>query len=378
MSDIFNGAKKLGFGLMRLPRLDGTEGDVIDIEQTKEMVDMFMDAGFTYFDTAWAYGGSEEATRKALVERYPRESFTIASKLAPWIDAKTKEEARGQFDISCERLGVDYIDYYLMHNLGEHRTKVFDDFDLWNYALELKENGKIRHLGFSFHDKAEVLEPILKAHPEAEFIQLQINYADWEDEFIQSRMCYELAVKYDIPVIVMEPVKGGMLADPPEIVTDVFQKADREASNAKWAIRFAASLDNVKMVLSGMSNIDQMKDNISFMKDFKSLTEDEKKVVKDAATALHSIPLIPCTKCNYCAEVCPMNIGISGTFFAVNHYKVYQNLEVAKGREKWMVAGHDKARANECIKCGSCEGVCPQHIAIIEELEKSVELFDIK
>lgn len=376
MSDIFKGAKKLGFGLMRLPRLEN--GGAIDIEQTKEMVDLFMDAGFTYFDTAWAYEGSEEATKKALVERYPRENFTIASKLAPWIDKKDRETAIKQFETSCERLGVDYIDYYLLHNLGEQRTAVFDEFDLWSYALELKENGKIKHLGFSFHDKAEALELILKAHPEAEFVQLQINYVDWDDVFIQSKQCYEIARKYNKPIIVMEPVKGGMLAAPPEIVTDILNAANSDASNASWAIRFSASLDGVGMVLSGMSNIDQMKDNISFMKDFVALNEEEKKVVSAAAEALHSIPLIPCTKCNYCAEVCPMNIGISGTFFPVNHYRVYQNLEVAKGREKWNVPGQGKTRANECIKCGACEGVCPQHIEIISELEKAVELFDIK
>ena len=375
MGDIFKGSKKLGFGMMRLPKLE--DGKTIDIEQTKEMVDLFMDAGFTYFDTAWAYNGSEEATREALVERYPRDSFTIATKLAPWIDKKDRETAIAQFETSCKRLGVDYVDYYLMHNLGEKRTSVFDEFGIWEYARGLKEQGKIKHLGFSFHDKAEALEPILEAHPEAEFVQLQINYADWDDAFIQSKLCYELARKYDKPIIVMEPVKGGMLANPPEIVTNVFNAADPDASNASWAIRFAASLDGVGMVLSGMSNIEQVKDNISFMKDFKPLTDEERSVVKDATDALHSIPLIPCTKCNYCAEVCPMNIGISGTFFAVNHYKVYQNLEMAKGRESWNVKSQGKGRANECIKCAACEGVCPQHIEIVSELEKAAELFEL-
>lgn len=376
MSDIFNGAKKLGFGLMRLPRC-GDNKETIDIEETKKMVDLFMENGFTYFDTAWAYEGSEEAARKALVERYPRDSFTIASKLAPWINKKDRETAIKQFETSCERLGVDYIDYYLMHNLGEARTGVFDEFGIWEFAKELKEQGKIKHLGFSFHDKAEALEPVLQAHPEAEFVQLQINYADWDDAFIQSKLCYEMARKYNKPVIVMEPVKGGMLAEPPEVVTDVLKAANPDASNASWAIRFAASLDGVSMVLSGMSNMAQIEDNISFMKDFVPLSEEEKVVMKNAADALHSIPLIPCTKCNYCAEVCPMNIGISGTFFAVNHHRVYQNLDAAKGRESWNVKAQGKARANECVKCGSCEGVCPQHIEIINELEKAAELFEL-
>lgn len=376
MSDIFNGAKKLGFGLMRLPRLDDNK-EVIDVEQTKTMVDLFMQNGFTYFDTAWVYDGSEEATREALVERYPRDSFTIASKLAPWVDKKDRETAIAQFDTSCKRLGVDYIDYYLMHNLGDKRTAVFDEFGIWEYARELKEEGKIKHLGFSFHDKAEVLEPILEAHPEAEFVQLQINYADWEDAFIQSKLCYETARKYNKPIIVMEPVKGGMLANPPEVVTNVFDAANPAVSYASWAIRFAASLDGVSMVLSGMSNIEQMEDNISFMKDFVPLSDEEQLVMKDAADAINSIPLIPCTKCNYCAEVCPMNIGISGTFMAVNHYKVYQNLDAAKGRESWNVKSQGKGRANECIKCASCEGACPQHIEIVSELEKAAELFGL-
>ena len=200
--------KKLGFGLMRLPK----NGDEIDIEQTKQMVDMFMEAGFTYFDTAWAYTGSEEAIRKALVERYPRDSFTLATKMAAWIKCETREDAIAQFNLSLERSGAGYFDYYLLHNLGEHRTHVFEDFDLWNWALEQKAAGKIRHLGFSFHSNAEELEEILTQHPEAEFVQLQINYADWEDHAIQSRKVYEVAQKHGKPVIVMEPVKGGGIA----------------------------------------------------------------------------------------------------------------------------------------------------------------------
>ena len=224
----------LGFGLMRLPRVKDTKTDEIDVEQTKQMVDAFLEAGFTYFDTAWAYPGSEDAIRQALVERYPREKFQLATKNAAWIGCKTKEDAIAQFETSLKRTGAGYIDFYLLHNLGETRTKFFEDFDLWNWGKELKAKGLIKHLGFSFHSTAEELEEIFKAHPEAEFVQLQLNYADWESPSIQSRKVYEVARKYNKPIIVMEPVKGGLLANPPQSVKNVFQKADSKASYALW------------------------------------------------------------------------------------------------------------------------------------------------
>lgn len=369
--------KKLGFGLMRLPRVEG-EKDVIDVEQTKKMVDMFMEAGFTYFDTAWAYGGSEEATRKALVERYPRDSFTIATKNAAWINCKTREDAIRQFETSLERLGTDYIDYYLLHNLGQDRTQPFEDFDLWDFAFEKKAEGKIRHVGFSFHSTAEELEEILIKHPEAEFVQLQINYADWNDHEVQSQKVYETARKYNKPVIIMEPVKGGLLADPPEEVKKILNEADPDASYASWAIRFAAGLDGVITVLSGMSNIEQMENNLSYMRDFKKLDEKELSVVEKAREAIEAIPIIPCTTCDYCAKVCPMNIGISGTFAAKNLMTLYGNLDRAKQTEFFSVINPGKARANECVGCGACETVCPQHIAIPERLAEAVEALKIE
>ncbi len=351
---------------MRLPKI----GENIDIEQTKKMVDMFMEAGFTYFDTAWAYAGSEDAIRQALVERYPRESFCLATKNAAWINCKTREDAIAQFETSLKQTGAGYFDYYLLHNLGEHRTKVFEDFDMWTWAKEMKAQGKIKHLGFSFHSTPEELEEILVRHPEAEFVQLQINYADWENMAIQSRRCYEVARKYEKPVIVMEPVKGGMLSNPPESVQKILKTANPNVSMASWAIKFAADLDGVMVVLSGMSNIEQMQDNISYMKDFIGLTEDERKVINKAQDELKKIPLIPCTTCNYCAKVCPKNIGISGSFTAMNILTLYNDMGFAKHQEEWLVGGHGKEKASECIKCGACEGVCPQHIKIREELEK--------
>ena len=364
----------LGFGLMRLPRVKDTKTDEIDIEQTKQMVDAFLEAGFTYFDTAWAYPGSEDAIRQALVERYPREKFQLATKNAAWIGCKTREDAIAQFETSLKRTGAGYIDFYLLHNLGESRTKPFEDFDLWNWGKDLKAKGLIKHLGFSFHSTAEELEEILKAHPEAEFVQLQLNYADWESPSIQSRKIYEVARKYNKPIVVMEPVKGGLLANPPQQVQDVFKKADPNASFASWAIRFSASLEGVMVVLSGMSNIDQMKDNLSYMKGFKGLTPEQKQTVETARQELAKIPLIPCTTCNYCAKVCPMDIGISGSFTAMNIYTLYKDLKTAQHQEGWLVGMHGKKKAAECVKCGACERVCPQHIKIREELEKIAKI----
>ena len=270
---------KLGFGLMRLPQKeDGT----IDVEQTKEMVDLFLEAGFTYFDTAWAYAGSEDAIRQALVERYPRERFQLATKNAAWINCKTREEAIAQFDTSLKQTGAGYFDFYLLHNLGEGRTKYFDDFDMWSWVQEKKKEGLIKHVGFSFHSTPEELEDILNKHPEMEFVQLQINYADWENPAVQSKACYEVARKHGKPVVIMEPIKGGMLANPPESVAEVFKNAEPDSSVASWAVRFAASLEGVITVLSGMSSVDQMKDNLSYMKGFQGLNAEQQAVIAKA------------------------------------------------------------------------------------------------
>ena len=369
MSYLGEDIKKLGFGLMRLPQKDGK----IDVEQTKVMVDKFLDAGFTYFDTAWAYAGSEDAIRQALVERYPRDKFQLATKNAAWINCKTREEAMAQFDTSLKQTGAGYFDFYLLHNLGESRTKAFDDFDMWSWIQEMKAEGKIKHIGFSFHSTPEELEEILNKHPEMEFVQLQINYADWENPAIKSKECYEVARKHGKPVIIMEPVKGGMLANPPEQVQKVFKEANPDASVASWAIKFAASLEGVITVLSGMSNIEQMEDNISYMKDFTKLSDKEEETINKAQEILKSIPIIPCTTCNYCAKVCPMKIGISGSFTAMNYLTLYNDMPAAKHQEEWLVGGHGLKSALECIKCGKCEQVCPQHIQIRKELEKVAE-----
>ena len=369
MTKNFDDVKKLGFGLMRLPQKEG----VIDVERVKTMVDMFLDAGFNYFDTAFAYAGSEDAIRQALVNRVPREKFFLATKNAAWLNCKTKDDAVAQFETSLRQTGAGYFDFYLLHNLGESRTHFFDDFDMWSWIQEKKREGLVRHAGFSFHSTPQELEEILIAHPEAEFVQLQINYADWDNPAVRSRECYEVARKHGKPVIVMEPVKGGMLANPPKTVLDVLKGAEPDSSAASWALRFAAGLDGVLTVLSGMSNEEQMRDNISCMKGFSSLDEKERLALSRAQEEIKRVPLIPCTTCNYCAKVCPQNIGISGTFTADNYFTLYGNRDMVLSQADWLVDRHGRQRADKCVGCGNCEKVCPQHIEIRKELKKSVK-----
>ena len=371
MSDSFGkDVKKLGFGLMRLPK----KGLSIDIEQTKKMVDLFMEAGFTYFDTAYVYMGSEAAIKKALVDRYPRESYTLASKINAFMLAPTEKACKKQFYTSLERTGAGYFDYYLLHALMENNYKKYDKFHIWDFVKEQKEKGLIKHFGFSYHAGPELLDKLLTEHPEVDFIQLQINYADWENPSVTSRANYEVARKHGVSITVMEPIKGGSLANPPEEVKKLFKEYNPDASYASWAIRFVASLDGIITVLSGMSNIEQMQDNLSYMKDFKPLNEEEQKIIQQAQRIMGNSSTIACTACHYCTEGCPMEIQIPDIFKAMN--KQLGNGQMAEAKKDYESVAIDGHKASDCIECKQCEGACPQHLPITDNLKKAAKMFE--
>ena len=355
---------KLGFGLMRLPRIDE---QTIDIEQVKTMVDMFIEAGGTYFDTAFAYPGSEEAIREALIKRYPRDSFTLASKLIVAPDGSINEEdAKKEFYTTLERTQAGYIDYYLVHAIQRGNYQKYEDYGIWEYVADLKEQGLVKHYGFSFHADPELLEELLEKHPEVDFVQLQINYADWENPGVKSRELWEICQKHGKPVVVMEPVKGGILADPIPEVKEIFDREDNGMSYASWALRFVASKDNLLAVLSGMSNIEQMADNLSFMKDFKPLDEHEEAVIQEVQEVLNGDKSIPCTGCHYCTEGCPMGIPIPDIFTVKNRSKGSPQFRTMR---EYAIVTQGKGKVSDCIQCGQCEGACPQHLPIIELLQ---------
>ena len=360
---------KLGFGLMRLPR----RGVNIDVNQMSQMVDLFLDAGFTYFDTARVYPGSETATRKALVKRHPRNSYTIATKLNTMI-SPTGKMARKQLRTSMSKLGVDYLDYYLLHNLTNGTQNSYERLGLWDFARDQKKQGVIRQFGFSFHAGPQLLDQLLTQNPDVDFVQLQINYADWENERITSRANYEVARSHSKPIVVMEPVKGGKLANPAPEVRALMDEAAPGASYASWAIRFAAGLDGILTVLSGMSNVAQATDNISFMRDFKPLDEREMDVIRRARKILGNANDIPCTACGYCLEGCPRRIIIPGVFAAMNKKLIGGQINEARADYREVVRRGNFASA--CIGCGKCEAVCPQNIQIIEQLRTCVDALE--
>ena len=363
-TDIF----RLGFGLMRLPR---NEDQSIDVEQTKKMVDLFIEAGGTYFDTEYAYGGSEEAIRQALVEWYPRESYTLATKMIAFSGIDTEAEAKAEFEESLKRTGAGYFDYYLLHALQRSNYMNYENWGLWEYVQELKEKGLIRHWGFSFHADPELLEELLQKHPEAEFVQLQINYADWENPGVSAKQNYEICRKYGKPVVVMEPVKGGILADPIDAVKEVFDKENSGISYAGWALRYVAEKEGLLAVLSGMSSIAQMEDNLRTMMGFTKLTAHEEEVIREAQKALDSDKSIPCTGGHYCTKGCPMNIPIPEIFTVENRRKGSPEFRT---KREYSIVTQGKGKASDCIQCGQCEGACPQHLPIISLLEKCREM----
>lgn len=365
-------AKKLGFGLMRLPKNDPANAGDIDIEQVKKMVDLFLSKGFTYFDTAWMYCGfnSEATAKTVLVDRYPRDSFTLATKLHNGFFNSLEDRDR----ILREQLtktGAGYFDYYMLHGIEEGSYPKYEQFDCFHWLKEKKEQGLMKTIGISFHAGPELLDEILTKYPFIEFVQLQINYLDWESQWIQSRRCYETAVKHGKPIIVMEPVKGGTLARVPAEVEKLFRAHTPDASPASWAIRFAASLPGVMMVLSGMSSLAQMEDNLRFMENFQPLTVEEKNLTEKAAELINAQTAVPCTGCSYCTEGCPQKIAIP-QYFSLYNEDMREHLE-EKG---WTVnfTNYENltkkfGKAGDCIGCGQCEEMCPQHLPIIQHLK---------
>lgn len=361
--------KKLGFGLMRLPLTDANDKGSIDIEALKEMVDTFMEQGFTYFDTAWMYCAfkSENAVKEALTDRYPRDRYTLTTKLhASYL--KKKEDRDRIFEEQRQKTGVEYFDYYLLHAIDQELYSIYNEMDCFNWLIEKKKQGLVKHIGFSYHDSAEFLDQVLTEHPEMEFVQLQMNYLDWESAEVQSRKCYEVAIKHGKPVIVMEPVKGGTLADVPAEVRESFAAYHPDLSVPSWAIRFVASLDNVAMVLSGMSNMEQLTDNISYMKEFVPMNAEETELVHKAAEMIKDSIAIPCTGCSYCTEGCPMQIAIPDLFRVYNKSKRGEITDV-EANEEYRQLTESGGKARECLACGQCQVACPQHLEIINYLK---------
>lgn len=365
---------KMGFGCMRLPLLDEADPKSIDIEQFKQMVDVFMEAGNTYFDTAFVYheGESETALGKALVARYPRDSFTLATKCLAWA-MPDKEATQNCLNVSLKRLGTDYIDFFLLHNVGGKRTAKFDEYDMWNYAQEQKAAGKIRYVGFSMHDNAKALDKLLEEHPEMDFVQLQVNYLDWDDPHNDAKALMEVAAKHGKPVIIMEPARGGKLCKLPQNAAAILTEAAPGSTQAEWAYRFCWNLPDVAAVLSGMSTIEHTRQNVQSYANNRPFTEGERAALDNAVAALRSLAEIPCTACNYCVKGCPSSVKIPQVMELLNLESMTGDHEFAKGLYSWQTAD---GRASACIRCGLCESMCPQQIDIINQLERAAELYE--
>ena len=352
---------KLGFGLMRLPE----KNNEIDIEELKKMVDSYIEAGFNYFDTAYMYceGKSENAIKEALVDRYARDSYFIVDKLPIWMtnENKSKEDI---FNEQLNKVGVDYFDLYLLHSVDDESIEQYEKEDCFNWIKNKKELGFIHHFGFSYHGSAEKLDKILSNHPEVEIVQIQLNYADWDNPVVQSGKCYEVLRKHNKPILVMEPVKGGLLANLPNDIETIMKEYHPSYSLASWALRFVSSLPNVVTVLSGMSNEEQMKDNIKTYTNFKSLNEEEYQIISKAIDILVNDKKVGCTNCKYCMDNCPMQIRIPEIFKLLNLKRVNSNDWQAQDHYDNLVKNSGKASV--CLQCGQCERVCPQHLPIIK------------
>lgn len=369
--------KKLGFGCMRLPVLDSEDHKSFDKEQICKMVDLFLEKGFIYFDTAYMYHdfASENVMKEALVDRHSRDSFMLATKL-PTMFLEKEEDMERIFNEQLEKTGAGYFDYYLLHCLNTKNYETSERLGAFDFVMKKKSEGKVKKIGFSFHDSAELLDKILTEHPETEFVQLQINYLDWENDTVQSRKCYEVALKHNKEIIVMEPVKGGTLANVPKQAEELLKSHQPQMSVPSWAIRFAASLDNVSLVLSGMSNIQQLEDNMSYMENFVPLTDEENSICMNVADIINLKISIPCTSCRYCTEGCPMNIPIP------DYFELY-NAEMQEIEKNFTVQGtyYDNlilkyGKASDCVSCGQCTEHCPQHLDIPGYLKKVAKVFE--
>ena len=366
--------KKLGFGMMRLPLLDKNDEGSIDIELTKKMVDAFLERGFTYFDTAWMYCDfkSEEAVKAALVDRHARDSFTLTTKLhASYVHSL--EDRDKIFNEQRRKTGVEYFDYYLLHDVNVHSIETYRRYDCYEWLKAKKAEGLVRHIAFSFHDGADFLDEVLTEWPEIEYVQLQLNYLDWDSAGVQSRRCYETAVKHGKKVIVMEPVKGGSLVNLPEDAQKVLDGL-HGGSNASYAIRFAASFPGIRMVLSGMGSTEMMADNCGFMKDFQPLNEEERMAIARVCAIFRGQGLIPCTGCRYCTEVCPQGIPIPDLFACMNTKKQFHDWD--SDYYYHDVRTKNASKASDCLKCGQCEDICPQHLNIRDLLEDVAKVFE--
>ena len=371
--------KKLGFGMMRLPLADPEDQRSVAADQVCRMVDRFLERGFTYFDTAYMYHNyeSERIVREALVRRHPRESFWLTDKLPLMqLGEKGPEDQERIFREQLEKCGVEYFDGYLLHNLNRRQYATAQRLDSFGFLRRLKEEGLARHIGFSFHDNAQLLDEILTAHPEVDLVQLQINYLDWDTESIQSRQCYETAARHGKRVVVMEPVTGGRLASLPAEAEALLRQSRPQWSPASWAIRFAASLDQVMVVLSGMSNLEQLEDNTGYMGDFRPLTEEERKVLEETVAAIRAATPIPCTGCFYCAEGCPQKIAIPEYFDLYNRESRVTGGGRRPQRDYYRNYAKDHGKASDCVACGQCEEACPQHIPVIHWLKEVAALFE--
>ena len=356
---------KLGFGLMRLPEKDGQ----IDMEEVCRMVDQYMGAGFTYFDTAYVYhsGKSEVVAGDAIVKRYPRDSFTLATKLPAW-ELKCAEDRDRIFEEQLSRAGVEYYDFYLLHSVEDGNIDTYEKYDCFHWGLQKKEEGRIKHFGFSFHGSPALLEKVLDDHPQVEFIQIQLNYADWGNPVVRSGELYEILHKRNIPMVIMEPVKGGNLATLKPELEQKFKALRPDASMASWAFRFVASLPGVMTILSGMTHEDQMQDNIKTFQNFEPLSDEEKRTIEEVTGIMLNIPLIGCTACRYCCDGCPMGISIPDVFRAINTMNLYNEEFRPKAFYRGLVQSKKSGKASDCVACGQCEGVCPQHLPVIELL----------